>query len=741
MIGGTRAKTSAERLLGRGTYRRAMGASLSTAVGASLSWALLEIARTLLRAHLGFGREMAQVAALTLAFYGCIGLALGVGEAIVLGAVEMTAPNLLARLWSALRDDERADRRAASALLAAGAAAGLFSLLVGEAALQLVAHSARKAVGAVVTGGVAAALVPIAVLAGVVVFRLARRIVALLPRPRSVPVTVEVGLVMTVSVGAWGASVLLRLDWRALHLGPLIAAAGVGGLQLVWAALRSREWWLRLRHEAVGALVFGALALVSGVATHPSRRALADLREEGFGTPTLTRIALWLGDRDGDGWSSWLGGGDCNDRDPRVHPGAIDIPEDGVDQNCIHGDAPAPTLYTPPPVEPGYRLANGNLLLIFIDTLRADRLTPRVAPRMTELAARGAWFRRAWTQAPHTPRAWPVLMTSRLPSWIDFGGGRTDFSSLKASNVTVFEALRDSGVHTAGVASFFYFDIDGVAQGIDDLDNFDVPDPEEAAKDVTSPRVTARAIARLNALAASGQRFSLMVHYPDPHASYVPHPGLPHQTEEQAYDSEVTFTDRYVGMLLDALAAGPAAESTMVVLFSDHGETFGGKHRRSGQAVSRHGYTLYQEELCVPLVFAGPGIAPRVIDTPVGLMDVAPTVLEALSVPRPPSFRGRSLAPALIGKPLAPEPIYAEHLLSRTWPRLIRARLDADGRTKLIDETTDARYEVFDVLDDPDEQRDLVQRDPPRADEARQRFGEWVDSLWQPNTEDPAATH
>ena len=119
-----------------------------------------------------------------------------------------------------------------------------------------------------------------------------------------------------------------------------------------------------------------------------------------------------------------LGGGDCNDGDKAINPAAQDWPEDGVDQDCDGVDLRAADLRPPPlhpvpaPVPP-----NLNILLIVIDTLRADRLGaygyPRpTSPELDRLARDGVLFENAWAHAPSTRYSMPAIVTGRWPSAI-----------------------------------------------------------------------------------------------------------------------------------------------------------------------------------------------------------------------------------------------------------------------------------------------------------------------------------
>ena len=281
-----------------------------------------------------------------------------------------------------------------------------------------------------------------------------------------------------------------------------------------------------------------------------------------------------------------------------------------------------------------------------------------------------------------------------------------NYPNLLPSNQTFFEGLAGAGLTPIGIFSHFYFTADrGISKAFAEWSNDGAGTIAESNKDSASPRIVPRVIARLRQAAARKERFVLWTHLFEPHSSYMPHKEFPTtltgvQGLEEKYDYEIAFADLWLGKLIAAVKELGLADDTAVVIMADHGEAWG-EHK-----AYFHGSDLFDEQMRVPLVIAVPGQAPRVIDDPVALVDVGPTLLDMVGAAPPDTMRGRSLLPLIEGKPRAVGPIFSELLPATAWPH--HAVMMVDGTHKLIHRVSDRRWELYDLAADPTEQHNLA---------------------------------
>ncbi len=352
-----------------------------------------------------------------------------------------------------------------------------------------------------------------------------------------------------------------------------------------------------------------------------------------------------------------------------------------------------------------------------------------MTPNLDRFATTATRFTHAYAHAANTPRSVPAILTSRLPSQIHFHKTFHNFPAVLDDNVTLFEVLADGGLHTISETSHFYFEPRrGIGQGFAEYDNHGALDLAGSNLDHAAPRIVPRAIERIRTLAASQTRFALFVHLFEPHSTYIEHAEHPvTQTGEAGlvarYDYEIADVDAWAGQLIDALDQTKLAANTIVIVLSDHGEAFGA-HRVDGQRAFFHGQTLYDEILRVPLLVRVPGMHPSVRDEVVGLIDVAPTVVEAAGLPSVPTFTGRSLLPLMRGASLPPRDVRAEIVPTPDLNDTIRALVTGDGKEKILVSAATSTVEIYDLATDPEERKNLAAKNNARTMKLRARLDE-----------------
>lgn len=620
------------------------------------------------------------------------------------------------RVW--LRTARRALRRlGASDLLGAVAglaAAGLVGLLAHRAMLagDATPHRAGLGVGLATLG----AILPAACL-GLPVSAAARRTLGERDGRESSrrllflsTAALLAGGVLAVAVG-WRET-LEAIDWRL----PSSLALALG-LFLCALVLLSR-------FRALGrpAFVSAVLVVAIGLGSHGLRalEALPAARAAVLSSGGLLARAVVVAQRpfdaDGDGYAPVLGGADCDDGSSVVFPGADEVPDNGIDEDCSGADLSLAQLPAAPSPLPGTATGasasalppGGPVILLSIDTLRPDHLGAwgyhrDTSPNLDSLARESVLFRRAYAPSNKTPSSLPAIWTGRYPSELS----RTfhHFSIYDGSNRFLAEMLGDAGYRTGGVVAHWYFRPKyGLNQGMDEWRVVDRPG-DEMERVATSAQVTDQALEVLAGLAAGGnERFLLVVHYLDPHKWYIDHPGFEPfgASAQDRYDGEIRFSDHHLGRLLAELRRQPWWRRALVAFYSDHGEAFGEHSERF------HGWSLYDHETQVPFLLKVPGIEAGVVGTPVAMIDLVPTVLDVAGAPVEDGLRGTSLVKALRrGWEWPARAIYTE-MPPGPYNGVQRALIDWGGRRKVIHRRRGNAYEVYDLQTDPGEESNLA---------------------------------
>lgn len=396
---------------------------------------------------------------------------------------------------------------------------------------------------------------------------------------------------------------------------------------------------------------------------------------------------------------------------------------------CAPGDEPRDTPEPVPEVEraplptweelAGDIETNGlNVVLVTIDTLRADRLSSYGSeqvstPHMDRLAREGVRFSNAATAVPFTLPAHSSIMTGTYPP---FHGVRENVGySLDESLPTLAEELSAAGWATAGFVSAFVLDSRwGIGRGFDHYrDDFQL-DPNKPSVNVGQVQhegsdTIEHALAWLDE--PRDAPFFLWVHLFEPHDPYTPPEPYRSQYPDRPYDAEVAYTDSLVGLLREGLESRGLFDDSVFVLTSDHGEGLG----QHGEGF--HGYFIYDSTVRVPLILRLPfgDFEGRVVDEAISHVDILPTVLSIAGRDVPVEVQGIDLLPLILGRePAAAREVYTESYYSLyhyNWAPLRSIRTESE---KFI-ETTNP--ELYLLREDADEASNVLlqNRDLARA--------------------------
>jgi arylsulfatase A-like enzyme len=397
----------------------------------------------------------------------------------------------------------------------------------------------------------------------------------------------------------------------------------------------------------------------------------------------------------------------------------------------------AETERIPAVINPARRPIEGpiNIILYVIDTLRADRLAlyghdRPTSPRMDALAGNALVFTNAYSTASHTLPSTSALFASAMPS--PLGGV---LAADGPAVTTLAERFREAGYRTGALQTNLVVVGDqGYDRGFESYTTLRAePDPKStfpASQQLVDAQTLDKQIQRW--LDESDQEpFFLYVQSMDAHFPYdapppfgemfvdAEHVELPDndfvrsltperraevqsfadQWNPQRYDGCVAYADHWIGRLIDSLASRPAARRTAVIITSDHGEPLGDRDE------FRHGHTLYEELVRVPLLILLPWAdEPAEIDEIVSQIDLAPTLLDLAGIEIPGEFSGRSLLRESKSMPSA-----AGELLIIP-DRVTRGGFIREGSWKLL--LHERRAELFDLESDPAESVDLSARYP-----------------------------
>ena len=393
-----------------------------------------------------------------------------------------------------------------------------------------------------------------------------------------------------------------------------------------------------------------------------------------------------------------------------VEVAALVAPPRPLDDDPHHdgGDA------APPPGEIPRALdwSGHDVLLVTIDALRADHVSGygyarHTTPELDALAGQGTVFREAYCPTPHTSYSITSMMTGKyMRPLLALGLGE--------DSETWAGAMRRYDYRTAAFYPPAVFFVDEerftgfAARGLDF---------EYRRVEFKDAGLRSAELASYLQAAPPGRPLFLWVHLFEPHEPYIFHPDHPFgdasaPTDVDRYDSEIATADAAVGDLVRTMRS--ARPGAVVIVTADHGEAFGEHGARY------HGGDVHEEQVRVPLIVVGPGVTMKETRASVQTIDLLPTTLSALGMPRPARLRGRDLGPILAAKPSSdpsalppgyPPPVAFSE--TDDYARVTR------GDDVLICQRQVRACALYDHRSDPGELRDVSSTEPAKASELR----------------------
>ncbi len=547
-------------------------------------------------------------------------------------------------------------------------------------------------------------------------------------RPRLVSgSTLSAALLTLLSLFVWFRSAGLEQLDRALVLAPL---ALLGAWALPHAALR-----VMARAAARPALWFGLGAGLALLGSLLAPQGCAVLAGRGaWSRPVIAGLRLAT-DLDGDGYSAWFAGGDCAPFDAAVHPGAREVPGDGVDNNCVAGDALPAAMPEAQPIRSSGAAAGKNLIIVSIETLRGDHTSllgyaRKTTPELEALAASSVVFETTYAPTPTTRLSLTALLSGVMPSkvrWLAQEPAR-QMRRIAPETPWLPELLARHGYDTLAVhtdfRAFTAVENAGFERGFARYDTTTrLRYSGGTMRGFPGEAQVNRALTLLDEGAA--QPFFLWLHLVEPHYVYERSAAAPDfgGDERALYDADIAEADRQLGRLLRGLAGRGLLERSVLLVTGDHGEEFGEHGERW------HGSNLYEPQLRTVSLLRVPGVAARRVRDAVSLVDFTPTLADLLGVAAGASaWMGRDLAPLLLGQGRgAPTTaLYLENFRVDSGAQALYGVVE--GAEKCLYDAERGRFELYDLRADPGERASRFLAGEPRSERCRERLYRFIES-------------
>lgn len=418
-----------------------------------------------------------------------------------------------------------------------------------------------------------------------------------------------------------------------------------------------------------------------------------------------------------------------------------------------------------------HKSAGENVILITIDTLRADHLGcygyPRAtSPKIDEFAQKSFVFTQCVSQATATSASHASILTSLHPPAHGVIQNSLRLSPKIPSLVRVF---RDNDYHTGAFVSSVVvsarFGLDQGFQEYDDrLDSVELNRSQQGER-----RADSTTDAAMKWIEERGdEKFFLWIHYIDPHGAYFPPEGYrklfindewyskggeldvadndyspnaipayqvlsdfrepPYYVSQ--YDAEIRFVDDQIGHLLRFLERTNLMSKTIIAVTSDHGETL-----TEREYCFSHGTRTYDEQAQIPLILYFPDLPARKrVDDQVREIDILPTILDKLRIKNPFPVHGQSLIALIRGDRDHPEKaalIFSDYGSDLYDSRLGAQRSIRTEEWKFTRNSWDGSEELYNLKSDPLEKRNLAEKKPEVLGQMRKLFNEWEKNIKQ----------
>ena len=395
-----------------------------------------------------------------------------------------------------------------------------------------------------------------------------------------------------------------------------------------------------------------------------------------------------------------------------------------------------------PRLPQGFELSRYNILLISVEAMRYKDThlhDPQrgVTPALHAFVRNGAlWFERAYANAPGTLQSFSSLFTMKYPSHTRLKLISRWHGRLSEMEKTAAEVLRQNGYHTFYVGHNFksHFSkggkIQGLHQGFGEI-HF-APGTVRARRDPTiDEQIRSKAEKVLERLKQEGKRFFGWLFLESPHYPYLRrYEDLPGTTEHQRYRQEIRYADHQLGKLFAYLKRSGLLKKTIIIVHGDHGEGFG-EHARTRHA------DLYSEMTRIPLVLSIPGHHGGKLEGPTALINLFPWLF--LKGPAP-LYHFAALRLQAHIAPMMKQTGGAV-VIEMLCPGCGRASL-VYREHRLVYDFPSGYVELYDLREDPDEQRNIFNRDNKRRRLFQQRLNRYLDlrAAWRGGQGKPAAS-